>query len=58
MSEAVLPRLVPDQVTAQLPGNPSQLLTTREWQKLAEDLAELAELRRDAETSSASLRLV
>ena len=57
MSQAVLPRLHPDRAPAQLPGNPNQLLTPVEQRKLAEDLAELAELRRDAETASASLRL-
>jgi hypothetical protein len=57
MSEAVLPPLPTDDTTAQLPSNPNALLSQEEQQRLAEDLAKLAELRRDTETASASLRL-
>ena len=57
MTEAVLPRLSTDDTTAQLPSDPKQLLSAAERQELAEGLARLAELRRDAETASASLRL-
>jgi hypothetical protein len=56
-AEAVLPRLSTDQTTEQLPADPHELLSAAEQQELAEDLAKLAELRRDAETESASLRL-
>jgi hypothetical protein len=57
MPEAVLPRLSTDDTTAQLPSDPNKLLSPAEQQELTEDLAKLAELRRDAETESASLRL-
>lgn len=57
MPEAVLPRLSTDHTTAQLPSDPNDLLSPAEQQELTEDLAKLAELRRDAETASASLRL-
>lgn len=57
MPEAVLPRLSTDDTTAQLPSDPKELLSPAEQQELTEDLAKLAELRRDAETASASLRL-
>lgn len=57
MSGAVLPRLSTDDTTAQLPANPNHLLSSKEQQRLSEGLAKLAELRRDAETDSASLRL-
>jgi hypothetical protein len=57
MSEAVLPRLSADDMTAQLPADPKKLLSPKEQRELTEDLAKLAELRRDAETASASLRL-
>jgi hypothetical protein len=45
MPEAVLPRLSTDDTTAQLPSDPKELLSPD------------AQLRRDAETASASLRL-
>lgn len=57
MPEAVLPRLSTDDTTAQLPSDPNELLSPAEQRELTEDLAKLAELRRDAETASASLRL-
>lgn len=57
MSEAVLPRLSTDNTTAQLPSDPNHLLSPVEQQELTQDLAKLADLRRDAETASASLRL-
>lgn len=57
MSNAVLPPLATDDTTAQLPTDPNDLLSAVERQELAQDLAKLAELRRDAETASASLRL-
>jgi hypothetical protein len=57
VSEPVLPPLSPDSVTAQLPENPSELLSGDEHRELDDDLAQLAQLRRDAETASASLRL-
>ena len=57
MPEAVLPPLSTDETTAQLPSDPKALLSPAEQQELTEDLAKLAQLRRDAETSSASLRL-
>lgn len=57
MSESVLPPLSSDSVTAQLPNDPSELLSGDERLKLDDDLAELAQLRRKAETASASLRL-
>ncbi|BBX95626.1 hypothetical protein [Mycobacterium lacus] len=57
MPEAVLPQLSTDNTTAQLPSDPNDLLSPAEQQELTEDLAKLAELRRDAETASASLRL-
>jgi hypothetical protein len=53
----VLPRLSTDNTTAQLPSDPNQLLSPSEQRELTQDLAKLAELRRDAETASASLRL-
>lgn len=53
----VLPRLSTDSTTAQLPSDPNQLLSQSEQRELTEDLAKLAELRRDAESASASLRL-
>jgi hypothetical protein len=57
MSNAVLPPLTTDDTTSQLPSDPNDLLSAAEQQELAKDLAKLAELRRDAETASASLRL-
>jgi hypothetical protein len=57
MSQPVLPPLSSDSVTAQLPEDPSELLTGDERRELDEDLAQLAQLRREAETASASLRL-
>lgn len=57
MSNAVLPSLATDDMTAQLPTDPNDLLSAVQRQELAQDLAKLAELRRDAETASASLRL-
>lgn len=57
MSKAVLPQLSTNDTTAQLPSNPNDLLSASEKHKLNEDLAKLADLRRDAETASASLRL-
>lgn len=57
MSESVLPPLSSDSVTAQLPDDPSELLTGDEHRELDDDLAQLAQLRREAETASASLRL-
>jgi hypothetical protein len=57
MPEAVLPRLSTNDTTAQLPSDPNDLLSAAEHHELTEDLAKLADLRRDAETESASLRL-
>jgi hypothetical protein len=57
MQKAVLPQLSTDDTTAQLPSDPNDLLSPAEQQELTQDLAKLAELRRDAETASASLRL-
>lgn len=57
MSETVLPHLFIDHATAQLPSDPNDLLSPAEHEALADDLAKLARLRRDAETASASLRL-
>ena len=57
MPEAVLPQLSTDDTTAQLPSDPKELLSPAEHQELTADLAKLAQLRRDAETASASLRL-
>lgn len=57
MSDAVLPKLTSDHVIAQLPSDPSDLLTPIEHEALLEELAKLARQRRDAETASASLRL-
>lgn len=57
MPQGVLPRLFTDDRAAQLPSNPNELLSPAEQQELTDDLAKLAELRRDAETASASLRL-
>jgi hypothetical protein len=57
MPEPVLPKLSTDETTAQLPSDPTSLLTSDQQKELAEDLAKLARLRRDAETASASLRL-
>lgn len=57
MSNTVLPQLSPDETTARLPSNPIDLLSHEEQGELTRDLAKLAELRRDAETASASLRL-
>jgi hypothetical protein len=57
MTDAVLPELSTDDTTAQLPSDPKELLSPAEHQELREDLAKLAQLRRDAETVSASLRL-
>lgn len=57
MSEAVLPRLTPDETTMHLPSDPARLLTDDQQKELADDLAKLARLRRDAETASGSLRL-
>jgi hypothetical protein len=57
MSDAVLPQLSTDDRTAQLPSDPKDLLSAAEHEELTEDLARLAQLRRDAETASASLRL-
>jgi hypothetical protein len=57
MSKAVLPQLSTNDTTAQLPSDPNDLLSASEKHKLTEDLAKLADLRRDAETASASLRL-
>ena len=57
VSETVLPPLSPDSVTDKLPRDPSDLLTGDERHQLDDDLAQLAQLRREAETASASLRL-
>ena len=57
MSESVLPPLASDSVTDQLPDDPSDLLSSDERRELDADLAQLAQLRREAETASASLRL-
>jgi hypothetical protein len=57
MPEAVLPKLTQDENTRSLPSDPTALLTGDQQKRLAEDLAELARSRRDAETASASLRL-
>lgn len=58
MSKAVLPQLSTNDTTAQLPSNPNDLLSASEKHKLNDvSLAKLADLRRDAETASASLRL-
>lgn len=57
MSEAVLPKLSTSEATAHLPSDPNELLSTEEQQELTTALAELARVRRDAETASASLRL-
>lgn len=57
MIDSVLPPLSSDPVTSQLPDNPSDLLSRDERRELRDDLAQLARLRRDAETASASLRL-
>jgi len=57
MSETVLPPLSPDSVTDNLPPDPNDLLTGAERRQLDDDLAQLAQLRREAETASASLRL-
>ena len=57
MSEAVLPELEKDETTRRLPPDPRALLTRDQQKELADDLAELARLRRDAEQASGSLRL-
>lgn len=57
MPKTVLPQLSTDETTARLPSNPNDLLSPEEQRELTQDLAKLAELRRDAETASASLRL-
>lgn len=57
MPESVLPKLTTDQRTQQLPADPRGLLTQDQHQQLHEDLSRLAKLRRDAETTSGSLKL-
>ena len=57
MPEAVLPKLTRDETTAQLPSDPTALLSSEQQKELTDDLAKLARLRRDAETASGSLRL-
>jgi hypothetical protein len=49
-SEAVLPPLSTDNTTAQLPPDPNDLLSPAEHQELTQDLAKLAELRRNAQS--------
>lgn len=57
MPEAVLPKLTKDETTAQLPADPTELLTPEQRKELTDDLAGLARQRRDVETASGSLRL-
>lgn len=57
MSDAVLPKLSRDEMTSALPSDPTGLLTSDQQQELNDDLAKLANLRRDTEISSGSLRL-
>lgn len=57
MPDAVLPKLTRDGATARLPSDPTALLTSNQQEELTHDLAKLAQLRRDAETASGSLRL-
>src|SRR3546814_7139136 len=57
MPEAVLPKLTRDEATAQLPSDPTALLTSEQQRELTDDLAKIARQRRDAETASAHLRL-
>lgn len=57
MAEAMLPRLMLDQIARELPSDPATLLTSEQHTALAQALADMARLRRDAETSSGTLRL-
>lgn len=57
MYESVLPQLPTDEVSSQLPVDPAALLSADELADLRHGLTKLAKLRRDAETSSGSLRL-
>lgn len=57
MPDAVLPKLTPDEMTSLLPSDPTALLTSEQQKELTEDLARLAQLRRDAESASGNLRL-
>lgn len=57
MADAVLPKLSQNSTTSQLPSDPTDLLTSDQRKELTDDLFRLARLRRDAETSSASLKL-
>lgn len=57
MTQSDLPTMAQESVTRSLPSDPTMLLTASERQELAVDLAGLARSRRDAETSSASLKL-
>jgi len=57
MSETVLPKLPTDDIAAQLPTDPAELLSPDEKEQLQDYLARLVRLRRDAETASGSLRL-
>jgi hypothetical protein len=57
VAEGVLPKLAKTEVAERLPSDPTELLTAEQQRELSEDLAKLADLRRDAETDSGSLRL-
>lgn len=57
MSEKVLPEITKDEMSNLLPADPTELLSDEQQRKLEEDLSRLARLRRDAETTSGSLRL-
>jgi hypothetical protein len=57
MSDAVLPKLTPDEKSKRLPSDPTSLLSDKEQEELKEHLAKLARLRRDAENAYGSLRL-
>jgi hypothetical protein len=56
-SKSVLPKLTANSTSAQLPVDPTALLSDEDKEQLDEDLARLARLRRDAETVSGNLKL-
>lgn len=57
MPEQVFPEVTEDEMSQVLPADPTELLTHEQQKKLEDDLARLARLRRDVETTSGSLRL-
>ena len=57
MPHPVLPSLEHNETTSQLPDDPNELLTQDQHRELNEGLARIAEVRRNAEASSANLRM-